>query len=399
VEAGARRQQLETELKRLGALLKGMGADLLDDEVKAAEKAAASAEAEVQRRASAVPDFPVPADAGAAAGLAIECRRKLQESEEAEATARARRDAAGAALTEAQAELAKRQQLLESERKEIADRDAQLRYLLQTYGEDEARDGLLAERAAARDAAEAVLAQTRRALAALQPEMLDDDRKRLARALQEQTAVKDAAERMRAAAQSLLHRDGTSDPHADLALAEARARAAGQRRAEEDRRAQAVKLLHGLFREEQQALADQFTRPLAEKVSGYLECLFGPGARAEVRLENNEFTSLQLVCPAQSAGAFAFETLSGGTKEQLAAAMRLAMAEVLAESHDGCLPVVLDDAFAYADPQRVQLVQRMLDLAAARGLQVIVLTCDPAGYAALGAKQILLGAAPGAPLP
>jgi hypothetical protein len=66
------------------------------------------------------------------------------------------------------------------------------------------------------------------------------------------------------------------------------------------------------------------------------------------------------------------------------------MAEVLAADHDGCLPLVFDDAFAYSDPERVQILQRMLDLAASRGLQIIILTCNPSDYAALGARQILL---------
>ena len=66
------------------------------------------------------------------------------------------------------------------------------------------------------------------------------------------------------------------------------------------------------------------------------------------------------------------------------------MAEVLAGDHDGCLPVVFDDAFAYSDPERVNQLQRMLDLAATRGLQIIVLTCNPSDYIALGAKAVTL---------
>ena len=65
----------------------------------------------------------------------------------------------------------------------------------------------------------------------------------------------------------------------------------------------------------------------------------------------------------------------------MAAAVRLAIAELLAADHDGTLPIVFDDAFAYSDPQRVRALQRMLDLGASRGLQVIVLTCNPADYA------------------
>ena len=73
------------------------------------------------------------------------------------------------------------------------------------------------------------------------------------------------------------------------------------------------------------------------------------------------------------------------------------VAEVLAADFDGCLPVVFDDAFAYSDPERVNRLQRMLDLAATRGLQVIVLTCNPVDYVALGAKTVTLRAEPTAP--
>jgi len=101
----------------------------------------------------------------------------------------------------------------------------------------------------------------------------------------------------------------------------------------------------------------------------------------------------------------AFENLSRGAREQAAAAVRLAMAEVLAADHGGCLPVVFDDAFAYSDPERVNQLQRMLDHAANHGLQVIVLTCNPSDYAALGARTITLrptrqaSPAPGAAVP
>jgi uncharacterized protein YhaN len=107
--------------------------------------------------------------------------------------------------------------------------------------------------------------------------------------------------------------------------------------------------------------------------------------------DNQAFGSFALVRSDRHSGAVPFAALSGGAREQAAAALRLAMAEVLAAGHDACLPIVFDDAFAYADPDRVQSLQRMLDLAARRGLQVIVLTCTPADYAGLGAQVVALG--------
>ena len=58
-----------------------------------------------------------------------------------------------------------------------------------------------------------------------------------------------------------------------------------------------------------------------------------------------------------------------------------------------------DDAFAYSDPDRVQTLQRMLYLAASRGLQVIVLTCAPSDYAALGATHVTLRLEKSVPTP
>ena len=44
-------------------------------------------------------------------------------------------------------------------------------------------------------------------------------------------------------------------------------------------------------------------------------------------------------------GLHAFESLSHGTREQVALTLRLAMAELFAADYDDCLPLILDDAF------------------------------------------------------
>jgi hypothetical protein len=234
------------------------------------------------------------------------------------------------------------------------------------------------------------LADARNSLAELQPDLLETDRGRLARAIDYNITAHNEAKEKHAIARTQLMADGTNDPRASLALADATARSAREHFSSVHRRAKAVQLLHQVFLEEQRSLAERFTRPLAEKISGYIQCLFGADARVNLTLENNVFTGLQLIRPGQQFGGFEFGSLSGGAREQLGAAVRLAMAEVLAQGHDGCLPLVFDDAFAYSDPDRVQTLQRMLDLAAARGLQIIILTCNPSDYAALGANQVIM---------
>ena len=151
-----------------------------------------------------------------------------------------------------------------------------------------------------------------------------------------------------------------------------------------ERDAQAAKLLADLFREKKQAVEDRFIEPLKARVGEYLQRLFGQGAEVAIELSGDTIGSVALVRPGGGGVPFGFGTLSGGTREQVGAALRLALAEILAEDHDGCLPVVFDDAFVNADPERLLSLQRVLDLGAERGLQVIVLTCDPAAYDTLG---------------
>ena len=314
--------------------------------------------------------------------------------------ARAARNVSARNLQEISERLAGHRQRLHDQKRRLADLVANLRLLIETHGEDTDRKQRLAELFADRMEAERLLADTRRSLLELQPELLESDRIRCRRAIQRHTAAKTEAELKRAVARSEFQRDGTSDPRADLTIAEAQMRAAREHRTNAGRKAGAIRLLHKLFLDEQKALAEQFTDPLAAKISSYLECLFGAGARAVVSLKENAFHGLRLVRPAHGPGALDFANLSGGTSEQMAAAVRLAMAEILAAGHDGCLPLVFDDSFAYSDPERVQILQRMLDLAAARGLQIIVLTCNPPDYGSLGAKQVMLRIEPNSsPLP
>ena len=67
-------------------------------------------------------------------------------------------------------------------------------------------------------------------------------------------------------------------------------------------------------------------------------------------------------------------------REQLNAALRLALADTLRSGHDGCLPMLFDDAFSNTDPDRLEAVLTMLRQAVDRGLQVVVLSCDGAPY-------------------
>jgi DNA repair exonuclease SbcCD ATPase subunit len=389
-EVNAEREELNSRIKTLRAELEGMGAENLTEELQGAQNDLTAAKANVERLAIMAPEIQAPEEKVGAKALAKALEKKLSEAEEQDAEAKATYDHSAKALVAAEKILTGKRSETDQQRFKLTGLHAQLQLLQKTHGDETARNHALHDSQSATSKANKLLKATSDAIAALQPEMLEGDRNRIARAITEKTSEQSEAGKQIAVAKAALRSDGSEDPAADLAFAEAKARSASEHRTSLQRQAQAVALLDELFQEEQRRLAERFTQPLADKISGYLQCIFGAGARAQLELENNEFSGLRLFRPGFGNAPFDFQTLSGGAKEQTAAAVRLAMAEVLATDQGGCLPVIFDDAFAYSDPERVNQLQRMLDLAATRGLQIIVLTCNPADYAALGAKTVTL---------
>ena len=177
-------------------------------------------------------------------------------------------------------------------------------------------------------------------------------------------------------AESRLHADGQVDLQAELEQkqAELESRLEEQERLEKE--AGMLTLLRRLLEEEQNAMATQYTAPLTERIGRYLAEVFPDAPQASLSYDaRSGFKELQWRLGNEA--AFGFDVLSTGAREQFAAALRVTMAEVLAEAYDGTLPVLFDDAFANSDPERQEGVYRMLQQAADQGLQVILLTCDP----------------------
>ncbi len=85
-----------------------------------------------------------------------------------------------------------------------------------------------------------------------------------------------------------------------------------------------------------------------------------------------------------------YESLSGGAKEQLGILARLAGAALVAK--EDTVPVLIDDALGFTDPDRLAKMGEVFDTLGADG-QVIVLTCTPARYDGVkGAHRIELSA-------
>ena len=273
---------------------------------------------------------------------------------------------------------------IRSGQEQLADLRSRRQALVEKVGEE--RGGELAVREAARRQAEDRLAATQRQREALEPESLQRDQKRVQASLEQRQEAMQKAETRRQLALAACHAAGTSDPAEDRARGVAREALAVAHHARLERDALAARLLADLFREKKQAVEDRFAEPLKARVGDYLQRLFGLGVEVSIDLSGEGIGAVELTRTADGAVPFGFGALSGGTREQVGASLRLALAEILAEDHDGCLPVVFDDAFVNADPERLRGLQRVLDLGAERGLQVIVLTCDPVAYDTLGVK-------------
>ena len=388
-EMVVRRTDLQSRVDKTESVLEELDADDLVESCKSAKDELTTAEADVKRRKDQVTDVEQPSTLVEAKIWRDREEDALRTIESNETGLKATQDALQQEQGDLEDKLNNLRDTIAGEKQELTGFEAQLKLLLDNHGDDKTRAKVLEEASKAKKDADESLAETRAALESLQPDVLEADSERLQRAWTETDRQRQDAQTSRAVSQAALRSDGTVDPNAALAQAEAKLEAATEHLKAVSRKAKAIALVDSLFKEEQRALADQFSQPLAKKISGYLQCLFGPDAKAVVTFEDNTFKSIRLVRPAQDE-ASSFESLSGGTREQVAAAVRLAIAELLAVDHDNSLPIVFDDAFAYSDPERVNALQRMLDFGASRGLQIIVLTCNPSDYAALGARQINL---------
>jgi len=156
--------------------------------------------------------------------------------------------------------------------------------------------------------------------------------------------------------------------------------------------AAALQLLKALFDQAQQAMAERYGQPLSRAIHVYLDALnLQDETAAQLRFDPQQgFTDLRLQ---QSEQSYAVGQLSGGMREQLGAALRLALADVLSPAYDNVLPLLFDDAFSNSDPLRLAGVKHMLAIGVQQGIQILLLSCNPDDYTDLAAtlgRQISL---------
>ena len=109
------------------------------------------------------------------------------------------------------------------------------------------------------------------------------------------------------------------------------------------RRAKAAQLLYVTMSEERDKARRTYVAPLKEKIERLGRLVFNNSFEVEITED------LSIASRAMDGSNVPFESLSGGTKEQLSLISRLACAMTV--SKDGGASLILDDALGYTDPR------------------------------------------------
>ncbi len=154
-----------------------------------------------------------------------------------------------------------------------------------------------------------------------------------------------------------------------------------QELAAEEVRVAAIRLLHDTVAQCRAEVLEAVATPIEAAATRTLERIAG-GRLGRLRL--GEGFAPEQMAPELAGGPVPIESASGGEREQIYLATRLALAEVLAK--DERQLVVLDDVLTATDTGRLARIMAILEEAAQR-LQVLILTCHPERYGGLGGAK------------
>lgn len=148
------------------------------------------------------------------------------------------------------------------------------------------------------------------------------------------------------------------------------------------RRARAVRHLRTTLLRHRESAQQAYARPYTAAVEALGREVYGEGFAVEVA------DDLHVVARVLDGVRVPVDQLSGGAREQLGVLCRLAVAGLVDQAEG--VPVVLDDALGFTDPERLADIVRVLG-AASSGAQVLLLTCVPDRVAGLdGATRVTL---------
>lgn len=266
---------------------------------------------------------------------------------------------------------------------------SQLKFAIESAGDNEARAKAILKIEGKHYQALAAEQAESEALEQLGADQLELDYKRLSGAVSQDRQNLASADERITIARTELKSNGSTDPERECKEHKAEVQQLQRRHAALRHQAEVRLHLLDRLKAARKATTAALAKPLEDKVAPYLQLLFG-GSRPKLHWaeDGSKLESFELDRTNNQKGLHAFESLSHGTREQVALALRLAMAELLAADHDACLPVVLDDAFTHADKDRREKLKSLLYKASESGLQILLLSCHPENYGGLGATEI-----------
>lgn len=238
----------------------------------------------------------------------------------------------------------------------------------------------VAAREAALAAADARLKELRTDLEAQDPETARALRDNAVEASQRARDELVELRQQHAIVESRLQRARASGQQEALDLAEQRLAAAEDRLAATRRQAAAARCLWERLNHFREATQKAYVRPLQAQIERLGRIVYG----ADFSLSLGDDWTI-LSC-SRDGLTLPFKDLSIGAQEQLGILTRLAAAQIVAR-HGG-VPVIIDDALGFSDPERLRGMGAAI-AAAGRDAQVILLSCTPDRFRYVGSASVI----------
>lgn len=173
---------------------------------------------------------------------------------------------------------------------------------------------------------------------------------------------------------------GSEGRHGKLDAAETELEHATSEHTRVGQRARAAELLRSVMARHRDTTRLRYVEPYRTELQRLGRPVFGPTFEVDID------SDLCIRSRTLDGVTVPYESLSGGAKEQLGILARLAGAALVAK--EDSVPVVVDDALGFTDPDRLAKMGQVFDTMGAHG-QVIVLTCSPDRYDGVtGAQRI-----------
>ena len=333
--------------------------------------------------------------AGHPAGIDIQmdgatARAELETAERERTHAAAAYDASRTAAAAAAAQLAQTVTLITVLRDKVTSQRAEFDAVTDRLAQQRAvvTDDDLAARADADRRAEAAatqrVAELTERLNAAGPDAVATELAQAAAAAEALRASRDETERALQQVSVELTVFGTEGRQGKLDAAQTDREHAKAEHMRVGRRARAAQLLRSVMTRHRDTTRLRYVEPFRTELQRLGRPVFGPSFEVDID------SDLTMCSRTLDGRTVPYESLSGGAKEQLGILARLAGASLVAK--EDSVPVLIDDALGFTDPDRLAKMSEVFDSMGAQG-QVIVLTCTPARYDGVrGAHRIDLSA-------